>query len=79
MTKTVLRSDLRDKILDNVELQFNIHKACGRSVETIKRWARENSELLLLEPVLSAIRSTLKISKTESLTETETKAKATVS
>jgi hypothetical protein len=70
MNKTVLRSDLRDKILTDVILQVEIHKASGRTIESIKRWARENSELLLLSPVTDAIRSTLKLPKSESLTET---------
>lgn len=69
MQRTALRSDLRDQIITNVELQLNIHKSSGRSVETIKRWCRENSELLTMLSVLNAIRSTLKISKTELLTE----------
>jgi hypothetical protein len=69
MIKTVLRSDLREQIITNVDLQFNIHKGTGRSIETIKRWARENSELLTLEAVKTAIRSTLNLSKKESLTE----------
>jgi hypothetical protein len=73
MTKKVLKSDLRDQILSNVELQLNIHKGTGRSVETIKRWARENSELLTMEAVQLAIRTTLNISKHTSLTENETK------
>lgn len=69
MERTVLRSDLREKILTNVELQLNIHRSTGRSVESIKRWCRENSELLTMAPVLNAISSTLKLPSKDVLTE----------
>lgn len=69
MTKTVLRKDLRKQILDNVDLQAGIIKATRKSSETIKRWARENHEYLTMDSVQTAIRSTLKLPKSESLTE----------
>lgn len=69
MERTVLRSDLREQIISNVELQLNIHRSTGRSVESIKRWARENHELLTMDAVLNAVRTTLGLSKKEKLTE----------
>lgn len=69
MTKTVLKESIREDILTDVELQTKIAKATGRTIESVKRWARINNELLLLTTVADQIRAHKKLPPTAVLTE----------
>lgn len=65
-----LKNAYCEAITDDVELQVKIAKVTGRTIETVKRWARENNEYLLLFPVLEVIKAHLSIAKSENITET---------
>lgn len=72
MERTVLKASLRHVIIKEQALVNKIAIATGKSAESVKRWVRTNSSLLLLSPCLDEIRSHLKLSKSEILTETIT-------
>lgn len=69
MTKTVLKDSLRENILTDVELQAKIAKATNKSVQSVKRWAEQSHEMLLLSPVHDVLRSYLNLNNDETLTE----------
>lgn len=73
-----LKSTYREAILTDVELQFKIAKVTHKTIETVKRWARENDIMLLLIPVHQLIRVKLKLPENEVLTEEVEQEEATV-
>lgn len=64
-----LKQEYRDEILSNPELQGKVAAACGKSVNTIYRWCRENAQQLTMLSVLNAIREFKNLNKEVSLTE----------
>lgn len=64
-----LKEEYREEILGNPELQGKVAGACGKSVNTIYRWCRENAQQLTMLSVLNAIREFKKLGKEISLTE----------
>jgi hypothetical protein len=70
MTRTVLKESFREKILSDPELIGRIAKATNKDTASVKRWATITHNNLLLITVLDVLRSYLKLSKNEVLTET---------
>jgi hypothetical protein len=64
-----LKSTYREAILADVELQVKIAKSTHKTIETVKRWARNNESMLMLLPVLQSIKTHLKLHETEVITE----------
>lgn len=56
-----LKSEYREAILTKVDIQLKIAKVTHRTIETVKRWARDNDIMLLLIPVGQIIRQELKL------------------
>lgn len=66
--KQVLRSEYKELIAKDDELQVQIAKALGRRVTSIPRWLKEDSIILTTAIVLTIIRKRLSLPESKSLT-----------
>lgn len=64
-----LKSIHREAITSDVELQVKIAKATKKTIETVKRWARENDSQLTLLSVIDVIKKHRSIPESEIITE----------
>lgn len=67
-----LKQEYREEILATPELQGKIAGACKKSMNTVWRWCKDNSEQLTMLSALNAIRDFKKLSKQVELTESIT-------
>lgn len=56
-----LKRKIKQQIESDVLFQAHIAKSCGRAIETIKRWCRDDDEKLMMLSVVKAIREYLEL------------------
>jgi len=71
MNKKILKPEYADRLYKDEALLGKVAAITRRSSFSIKRWIKDSSELLTLEPVLDEIRKAYKVPKSEELTTVE--------